>query len=488
MTPAAVALGLVAFAIVCAAAFGIFGARGRLKTPMEYMVGGRSFGSILLWLLMAGEIYTSFTFLGAAGFAYGLGAPAFYILCYGPVAYAIGFFLTPKIRSVGARYGMLTGPDFFRIRYRSVGLAALAAFVGFVSVIPYVTLQLTGLQVLLTIAGFGAFDPKGAVAIALLLMAAFVFATGLRGTAWASILKDVLVLLAVIFAGIALPLRIAGGWAGTLRAVENAHPGWLTLAPGAAPHGVEWFVGAVVVSGLGFFMWPQAMAAVYSAKSGDALRVNSMLLPLYTIMILFVLMAGFAALIAMPGLKGAAADQAFMLVVRQLYPPWVLGIMAAAGALAALVPVTAQLLAGASIVAKNVVSDVFGLCTDDRSRTAVTQALVVAVALLALTLWFVLNTYLVNLLLYAYNGVVQFLPGVLMGFSWRRASAWGIGAGILAGLAMLVATGAFGLPVFGINAGLAAVAVNSLVAIVVSLLTPAPDDAHFTEFRAASRD
>jgi SSS family solute:Na+ symporter len=487
MTPASTALAIVGVTVACAIGLGIFGARGRLKTPAEFMVGGRSFGALFLWLLMAGEIYTSFTFLGAAGFAYGLGAPAFYILCYGPVAYAIAFFLTPKIRGVGAKYGMLTGPDFFRERYESVALAALVTVVGFVCLVLYATLQLTGLQILLSIAGFGAFDPKGAVAIAVLTIAAFVFLTGLRGTAWASILKDALVLIAVVFAGIALPHHL-GGWAATLRAVEHAHPGWLTLAPGMAPHGVEWFVGAVVVSGLGFFMWPPSMAAVFSAKSGDALRRNAIWLPMYSLMILLVLFAGFAALITVPGLKGSDADHAFMLMVRQLYPPWVLGIVAAAGALAALVPVTAQLLAAASIVSKNVVSDVFGACKDDRSRTTLTQVLVLVVALFALGLWFMLNTYLVNLLLYAYNGVVQFLPGVLFGFGWRRATAWGIGAGIVAGLAMLVLTGAFAMNVHGINPGLAALAVNALVAVIVSLLTTAPNAAHVDEFRAAGRD
>jgi SSS family solute:Na+ symporter len=486
MTPAATALGVVGFIVICAIVLGIFGARGRIKTPLEFMVGGRSFGALLLWLLMAGEIYTSFTFLGAAGYAYGLGAPAFYILCYGPVAYAIGFFLTPKIRGAAATFGMLTGPDFFRVRYESAALAALVTVVGFVCLLLYVTLQLTGLQILLSIAGFGSFDPRGAVAISVLTIAAFVFATGLRGAAWASILKDALVLITVVFAGIALPHHI-GGWAATLQAVEHAHPGWLTLRPGMAPRGVEWFVGAVVVSGLGFFMWPPSMAAVYSAKSGDALRRNAIFLPMYSLMILFVLFAGFAALIAMPGLKGPSADQAFMLMIRQLYAPWVLGVIAAAGALAALVPVTAQLLAAASIVAKNIVSDVFGACTDDRARTALTQGLVVGVALLALVLWFMLNTYLVNLLLYAYNGVVQFLPGVLFGFGWRRASAWGIGAGIVAGIVMLVLTGAFAMPVFGINAGLAALAVNALVATIVSLFTTAPDATHVEEFRAAGR-
>ena len=76
-------------------------------------MGGRSFGAILLWLLLAGEIYTTFTFLKAAGWAYSRVAPAFYILCYGTIAYLISYFLLPPIWEIAKARGLLTGPDFF---------------------------------------------------------------------------------------------------------------------------------------------------------------------------------------------------------------------------------------------------------------------------------------------------------------------------------------------------------------------------------------
>jgi solute:Na+ symporter, SSS family len=48
----------------------------------QWAVGGRGFGWIFVFLLLAGEIYTTFTFLGASGFSYGQGAPVYYILAY----------------------------------------------------------------------------------------------------------------------------------------------------------------------------------------------------------------------------------------------------------------------------------------------------------------------------------------------------------------------------------------------------------------------
>jgi SSS family solute:Na+ symporter len=488
VTSAVIALGLVAIVIVAAITLGVVAARANLNSPTDFVVGGRSLGSMLLWLLLAGEIYTSFTFLGAAGYAYGLGAPAFYILCYGPIAYIIGYFLTPKIRSVGAAFGMITQPDMFRARYGSPALAGLAALVGFFFLIPYITLQLTGLQILLSIASYGFVEPYVAVAVAVALITGFVWATGLRGTAWASVLKDSLVLAAAIFAGVALPIHAAGGWSATLRAVSASHPGWLTLAPGASPHGVTWFVTTVIVSGVGFFMWPTSTAAIFSAKSGDALRRNAIMLPVYNLLILFVIFAGFAALLIVPGLKGTVGDQAFMLSLRQIYPPWLIGLIAAAGCLAALVPVSAQLLAAASIFAKNIAGDMFNASADDRSRTRLTRILVIVLALVAYGLWFALKVYLVDLLLYAYNGIVQFLPGTLLAFGWRRTTAWGVGSGIVAGIGVLIAENWLGALLHGMNPGIVALAVNFAVTIAVSALTAPPPADAVERFIAAGYD
>jgi len=449
----------------------IVGSRRIRMNPQQYIVGGRSFGPLFLWLLLAGEIYTTFTFLGAAGWAYARGAPTFYILCYGVVAYIISYFLLPPIWRIAKDRALLTGPDFFRDRYDSVGLGVLAAVVSLVFIVPYVTLQLTGLQILLTIAGYGRFNATVAVGIAFVLMTSFVYVAGLRGTAWASVVKDILVLGAVLFAGIALPIHFFGSPANVLTQVLRSHPNWLTLRHGTAPQGEVWFISTVLLTAMGFYAWPQSMSAAYSAKSEDTLRRNAIFLPLYNLMIVLVFFAGCTALLVIPGLQGKSADQSFMLVVQRFYPPWLLGLIAAAGCLAGLVPASAQLLGAASVISKNVLGDWAGIATGDRARTAATRLCVLGVAAVALIVWLTAKATLVDLLLIAYSGITQFFPGIVFALVWKRATARAVGTGIICGVLVVAAFAYYKVDsLFGVNAGLFALAINTFVCVLLSAL------------------
>lgn len=470
---AVIALGVIGVVLAATLSFGAFGVRRVKMDAEQFIVGGRSFGALFLWLLLAGEIYTSFTFLGAAGWAYGKGAPAFYILCYGTLAYILSYFMLPPIWRLSQRNDFLTGPDFFVHQYASRPLGALVALVGFVFLIPYATLQLTGVQVLLTIAGYGAINSLAAVGFAFALIAIFVYGTGLRGAAWASTIKDAMVLVGVVFAGIVLPIRFFGSPAGAIDRVLAAKPHWMTLTGDASANGVVWFVSTVVLTALGFYMWPQSLAAVYSAKSEDTLRRNAIALPVYQLMLLLVYFAGFTALLVLPGLKGPAADQSFMLVVKQYYSPWILGFIAAAGCLAGLVPASVQILAAASIVSKNVLGDTFGIATTSAEQTHATRILVLVVAVLAFAFWALARTTLVGLLLIAYNGITQLFPGVALSFAPRRPSAVGVAAGICGGIAALTAFALTGTSVVGgVNVGIAALAVNTAITLVTGYALP----------------
>ena len=470
---AIITLGIVGAIVLATLALGLAGVRGVRMDPQEYIVGGRRIGAVLLWLLLAGEIYTTFTFLGAAGWAYGKGAQAYYILCYGTLAFVIAFFLTPAIHRIARDRKLLTGPDFFTERYGSRPLGALVALLGFAMLVPYVTLQLSGIQILVRIASFGRIDPLLAVGIAFLLIAVFTYLVGLRGTAWAAVAKDGLVLIGVVFAGIVLPTHFFGSPAGALDAVQRDHPNWLTIAGPGAPNGITWVISTTLMTACGFFMWPQSMAAVYSAKSEDTLRRNAIFLPFYQLMLLLVFFAGFAALEIIPGLKGPAADQSYMLVVQQTYPAWILGIVTAAGVLAGLVPAAGQLLAAASIVGKNVLAD-YGIARGDAAQTLATRILVLIVALLAFGFWALAHTTLVGLLLIGYNGITQLFPGVVLGVGNRRPSAFAVGAGLVAGLLVLIVFAIEGIgQVDGINGGVVALAANIAVLAIASALVPA---------------
>jgi solute:Na+ symporter, SSS family len=465
---AAEALGIVALVVVSTILFALTGVRRIKMDPQQYIVGGRSFGTVLLWVLLAGEIYTTFTFLGIAGLTYSQGAPAFYIMAYGTCAYVLGYFLAPAMWRVGKERGLLTGADFFESIYKSRSLGVAIALLQFVMIVPYVALQLSGLQILLQIAGYGSYNATVSTCIAFAILAGFVFTTGLRGTAWASIVKDIFVLAAVMFAGIAIPIRFFGSPALMFDRIAQLHPHMLILPAATAFHGTLWYVSTVLLSGIGFYMGPHSWNAIYSARSGDTLRRNAMLLPFYQIFLTLMLFAGFSAALIVPGLKGTAVDQSFLLVVQRYYPAWLLGFVASAGALAALIPASALLLAGASVITKNVAGDAFGIATSDAARTRLTRVLVLIVALLALGVWLLAQKTVVELLLLYYNGITQFMPGVVAAFLWKRATAWGVAAGLAAGLAVAIPLAALNISPWGINAGFIALAVNVVVLAIVS--------------------
>ncbi|HEX5273905.1 MAG TPA: sodium:solute symporter family protein [Candidatus Rubrimentiphilum sp.] len=475
MKPETLALTIIAAVILGTIAFALLSVRRLKMDPHEFIVGSRSFGALLLWILLAGEIYTSFTFLGAAGWAYGKGAATFYILAYGTVAYCIGFFLLPPIWRLGKDHGLLTLPDLFIHRYGSKPLGIAVAVLQFLLVVPYVTLQLTGLQILLTIAGYGQYNATAAVSVAFTLMALFVFTAGLRGTAWASVVKDALVLGAILFAGIAIPIRFFGSPLGMIDHVLKLHPHWLTLPPPGATNAaytVPWFVTTILLSGVGFFMGPANAPAIYSAKNAETLRRNMVYMPLYQLVLVFAFFAGLTALAVTPGLKGPAADQSFMLVMQHYYSPAALGIVASAGCLAALLPASTLLLGAASVFSKNVLGDWLNAATGDRQRTMATRILVLIVAFLALTLWIFFKTSLVDLLLFYYVGITQLAPGVIFAIAWPRVGAAAVAAGLVAGECLGYFSVHFAIAPGGINGGFYALLINAAICILIALAFP----------------
>ena len=468
---AAIALSIVGLVLFGTIALGIWGVRRVKMDPHQLIVGGRSFGTLFLWVLLAGEIYTSFTFLGAAGWAYGKGAPAYYILCYGTLAYIVSYFLGPLIWRVANERELLTGADFFASQYGSRTLGTWVALVSVVFTVPYTTLQLTGIQVLLRIAGYDTFNSTVAAGGAFTLIILFVFLCGLRGVAWASLVKDVLVLLAVVFAGVWLPIHFFGSPAAVIDRVLATHPGWLTLNNDLSARGTPWFVSTVVLTSLGFYMWPQTMAALYSAHSEEPIWRNAIFLPFYQLLLLLVYFAGWTALLLIPGLEGARMDESFMLVVQRYYPPWVLGTVAAAGCLAGLVPASVQLLAAASILSKNVLADQLGVAREPQAQIRATRGLVLLVAGAAFFFWLVAKASLVGLLLIAYNGITQLFPGVTLSFLRRRPAALSIGSGITTGIVVLVWVAFKNVTiVYGLNIGLVALAANATTVLICEVI------------------
>jgi SSS family solute:Na+ symporter len=468
-TPLIVTSVIVGVAVVIG-----FVSRGRGTMDLEsWTVAGRGFGSLLLWLLLAGEIYTTFTFLGAAGYAYGEGGPVFYILGYGALAYIVSFFLLPPLWSYAKRHGLVTQADYFTHRFGNRWLGALAAVVGVVFVVPYADQQLQGLGLIVQSVTKGQVTATESMIVAFALVALFVFASGLRATAWTAVLKDALLIIVVLIIGIGLPLKYFGSYSGVVHAVNLAHPGHLAVPGSSASLGVAWLISTLILTSLGFYMYPQAFMVVYSAKSGRAIRRNATVLPLYQILLLLMFYVGFTALLVVPGLKGTQTNSALLRLVAKAEPSWLVGLVGGAGALAAIVPASVIVLAAATLLARNVYQGLIRPQATPSEVLRLSRFLVLIVMAIALWLAIVSPAILVNLLLVAYDGVTQFFPAIALSLFWRRLSTLGAGAGIIVGVGLaLTLVLDHHDPLWGLNAGILALAANVIVTVVVSLLTP----------------
>jgi SSS family solute:Na+ symporter len=277
-----------------------------------------------------------------------------------------------------------------------------------------------------------------------------------------------------------LPYHYYGGYRPMFEAIARAHPGFLTLP--ARGMSQTWFVSTVALSALGFYMWPHAFASVYTAKSEDVFRKNAAVMPLYQLVLLFVFFTGFAAILQVPGLKGADADLSLLRLSRLTFSPATVGWIGAAGVLTALVPGSMILMTAGTILAKNVVRPLVPTLTD-RGVATLARTLVPALALAATWIALAGGSALVPLLLMGYNLVTQLCPAMLLSLADPPlASRAGAMAGIVAGEAVVAWFGITGTTlaklhpawpatITDLNVGIVALAVNLVVLILVSVLT-----------------
>lgn len=459
---AVVVLGTIAFALLAVRRLG--------NDPAQFIVGGRSFGTILLWVLMGGELYTTFTFLGIAGWVYSRGAEIYYPLAVGGGAYIVAYLYLPRLWRFAKERDLLTFGDFFAARYESKGFGAITALISTFTESLALLVYLTGLQIILGIAGLGEIDATHAVLIAFGLITLFVFTAGLRGMAWASIVKDALMLGAVAVVGFVLPIAFFGSPAAMLDHAIAARPHAFTIGGWTAANGKLWYITTAILNAVAFFAGVNAVAATYAAKSEETVRRNAMLLPLYSLMIVPLFFAGYTASLVLPGLHGTQSDSAYLRVLQAHFPLWLLGAICAAGTLAGLLPSATRLLAAASQLMKNVLDDIFGIAKEGAAQTWVTRAFIVLVAAIALYLWLFLKASLVDLLLFVYNGQAQFMPGILFGLFWKRATLVPIATGLLVGEMAALGLTMHPIPLAGLNPGFVALALNTVVVVLMTVV------------------
>jgi solute:Na+ symporter, SSS family len=473
----------------------IVGLRARSEqasTLTGYVAGGREVGLIILFFIMGAEIFSAFTFLGGPGWAYGQGAPALYILAYVTLGLLPWWVLGPKAARLGRKHGYLTQADLMSDRFSSRGLSAIIALVSIAAFIPYLVLQITGAGYLFEFATGGNVPFWLAALAAFVVVTIYVYASGLQGIGWTNLIQGIIMVVVAWFLGLAIANRFYGGVGSMFREIQAKAPEYLTL-PGAEGMGWAAFSTAILVSAIGFTMWPHLFMKSYGADSERTIKKIVIIYPLYAYLVVPVLIIGFAGILVFRDNPLSNPDDVLLeLTVNAAnFSPWVIGIMLS-GALAAAMSTGANLAHTAStVLVRDLFVTVFKQDMADRNVVQLTKIFVVVLSVIAYLLALVNPASLVDLLLGAYGGVVQFFPLIVAVFFWKRATTAGAWAGLISGsLVTLLFTfgGAIGVSTpFEIHAGIWGLIVNTILLIGVSLATKPMPEEHVKKFVEGSR-
>ncbi len=474
---------ILALLVLGVTAMGFLASRWRradLNSLEEWALGGRRFGTVVSWFLLGGDLYTAYTFIAVPALVYGVGALGFFAVPYATIAYPIALVVLSRFWSVARARGYVTSADFVRDRFADRSLEVAVALTGVLAAMPYIALQLDGMQAVFVQVG-GASNAGGsfvALAVAFVLLAAYTYTSGLRAPAMIAFVKDTLIYVTVIAAIVVIPARL-GGWARIFALAQAhfaAHPGsgGLYLAPS------QYFAYASMALGssLSLFFYPHAITSVLAAKSRDVIRRNAALLPIYSILLGFLALLGFCGIAA--GIVTSNSSSVVPLLIARYFPSWFVGVAQAAIVIGALVPAAIMAIGAANLFANNVLAHFHA----DRAHRDATVAkrLTVAICALALGLVFAVPVqYAIYFQLLGGAWMLQIFPAFVLGLYTRwfhpKALLLGWCCGMAAAGAMAYATGFkpnYTLHILGQSLtgflALYALAINLAVTVVVTLL------------------
>lgn len=478
MSNTAISLTIIFSWIVLTLLIGVL-AGIRKKFSLEgYLVSGRSLGLVFLYVLLAGEIYSAYAFLGIAGWAYSFGMPIMYGFAYGTIAYAFGYFFAEYIWRAGKKFNFVTQADYFKQRYNSKGLAVLVALIGIVFNVPYLQLQLQGLGYILNATSLGSISVDMGIVIGMIIMLAYVYTSGLRGIAWTNFMQSIMMFIIAWVILFSIPFIKFGGISEMMKHLAQVKPHHLVLS---GKLGIPWYVSTMVLSGLGFFMYPQMWPSIYSSKNLRTVKKTYVFLPLFSIFLLPIFLAGIS--VAAAGIHLHKADEAVLAAVGMAYPKWVLGIVGAAGFAAAASTASAIILTLAGLLSKNLYG-MFKENASDKELVLVSRISVLIFGLVAMFLALFAGGRLVALLLLAYSGITQMFPGAFMGLFFKKFNKTAVTTGLIAGLITIIYLKFFGPGnLLGIHFGLWGLLVNVVITFAISAVSK--EDENFKAFKEA---
>jgi len=445
-----VAFGVFLFLFLVVTVMGFAAARWRRAKSManldEWGLGGRGFGTFIAWFLIGGDIYTAYTFIAVPATLFAGSVTGFFAVPYTIVIYPMIFAFLPRLWSVSHRHGFVTPADFVEGRYGSKGLGLAIAATGIVATMPYIALQLVGMQVVLQVMGL---QPHSAnwflkdlpLFVAFLILAAYTYSSGLRAPALIAFVKDSLIYIVIIVAVIYIPHQL-GGWGHVFETVKSNFNDFNTQNKGAIASGAasskavfpstglgQWAYGSLALgSALALFMYPHSITGVLATRNRNVIRRNASLLPAYSFLLGLLALLGFVAVAAAVKVGNPPnAQLAIPQLMEDQFPSWFAGVAYAAIVIGALVPAAIMSIAAANLFTRNIYKAFLRPNADpaEEAKVAKLVSLVVKVGALVFVLA-MSKTFAINLQLLGGVWILQTFPAIVAGLYTRWFHRWAL--------------------------------------------------------------
>jgi SSS family solute:Na+ symporter len=462
---------------------------GDLDQLHEWGLGGRRFGAWITWFLLGGDLYTAYTVIAIPAVVYAIGAYGFFAVPYTIVIYPFLYLTMPRLWAVSRKHGYITAGDFVFGRYGHKGLELAVALTGILATMPYIALQLVGMEKVIQALGF---HGEGYLAhlpltIAFVILALYTYKSGLRAPAMIAFVKDLMIYIFIIAAVIAIPIQL-GGFGAIFDAASKVYEAKVAANPKLAaglvlmPQQVGPYITLAIGSAMALFMYPHALTGTLAASSGEAIRRNTMTLPAYSFVLGLIALLGIMAHAA--GVKVANPQDAVPQLLLKVFPDWFAGFSFAAIAIGALVPAAVMSIGAANTFTRNVWRPFVNpqITPVEESTIAKLVSLIVKVGALVVIV-FVPTQFALDLQLLGGVWMIQIFPAMILGLYTR----WYSGAALLIGWAfgMVIATAlawgptawtpvhalAWDIPLLGkFDLGFGFAAYNGLTAVIVNFV------------------
>jgi SSS family solute:Na+ symporter len=456
----AIVAGIV---IIITIGVALYASHGHSKNNIsEFLVGGRSFPAWLVFFLAVGEVYSIGTLLGFPGGIYTKGASyGVWFIGYILLAYVFGYFWGPLIWRAGKKYDAMTPPDILRHHYDSPTLEIVACVAMLIALIPWGMYQFIGLQAVLQLMGLN-LSPVQTMIISGVLAFIYVAVSGVRSPAFISLIKDTLMVFAVVAVGVGALFAVGKSGVQTV-STEGALSAAMTTIRGSS---MTFTISTVLFQAMVFYL-ALGISYLLPAKSEAAVKTATVWMPLYMLIYPLLTFVSFFALRHYPAVKNP--NTIFMVVARAELPDWALGLVASGALLSGLLVLAVTALSIGALVTRNLLPHDLPSNVQRRWSTLFVAVFLVVAALL--------NLYAAQLMLIIltifYGLAAQLAPSMVAVLFVRRLPAAAITVGMVVGVVLSVVLYLHGpQSIGGLNSGVISTGANVLILLIWRLVAP----------------